>query len=93
VYWDALSTLSFIAAVTSRIRLATNVVVLGYHHPLEILKQYGTLDRLSAGRPVLARITLSSSLRSITTRPGTGRSGVRRPPASIERMLSSETLV
>lgn len=53
VYWDPLSTLSFLAAHTSRIRLATAVLVLGYHHPLEIAKQYGTLDVLSGGRVVL----------------------------------------
>ncbi|MDY6997698.1 MAG: LLM class F420-dependent oxidoreductase [Actinomycetota bacterium] len=52
-YWDPLSTLSFLAAHTSRIRLTTAVVVLGYHHPLEIAKRYGTLDRLSGGRLVL----------------------------------------
>ena len=52
-YWDLLSTLGYLAAVTSRIRLATNMVVLPYHHPLEIVKHYGTLDRLSNGRLVL----------------------------------------
>ena len=52
-YWDPLSTLAFLAAHTRRIRLATSVIVLGYHHPLEIAKRYGTLDRLSAGRLVL----------------------------------------
>ena len=48
-YWDPLATLGYLAAVTSRIRLATNVVVLGYHHPLEIAKRYGTLDQVSGG--------------------------------------------
>jgi probable F420-dependent oxidoreductase len=52
-YWDPLATLAFLAARTSRIRLATSVVVLGYHHPLEIAKRYGTLDRVSGGRLVL----------------------------------------
>jgi len=52
-YWDPLSTLGFLAAHTSRIRLATSVIVLGYHHPLEIAKRYGTLDRLSGGRLIL----------------------------------------
>lgn len=46
VYWDPLSTFGFLAADTRRIRLATAVVVLGYHHPLEIAKRYGTLDRI-----------------------------------------------
>ena len=52
-YWDPLATLAFLAARTSRIRLATNVLVLGYHHPLAIAKRYGTLDRISGGRLVL----------------------------------------
>jgi probable F420-dependent oxidoreductase len=52
-YWDALATLSFLAARTERIRLATNMVVLPYHHPLEVLKHYSTLDRLSGGRLIL----------------------------------------
>lgn len=52
-YWDPLATLSFLAARTSRIRLVTQVLVLGYHHPLAIAKRYGTLDRLSGGRLVL----------------------------------------
>lgn len=52
-YWDPVATLSFLAACTSAIRLVPSVVVLGYHHPLEIAKRYGTLDRLSAGRLTL----------------------------------------
>ncbi|MCK0175446.1 TIGR03619 family F420-dependent LLM class oxidoreductase [Mycolicibacterium sp. F2034L] len=53
VYWDPLATLSYLAARTTRIQLVTAVLVLGYHHPLEIAKRFGTLDMLSAGRLVL----------------------------------------
>jgi probable F420-dependent oxidoreductase len=52
-YWDPLATFGYLSAVTSRIRLATNVLVLGYHHPLEIAKRYGTLDQVSGGRLIL----------------------------------------
>lgn len=52
-YWDPSATLAFLAAHTSRIRLMTFVLVLGYHHPLEITKRYGTVDLLSGGRMVL----------------------------------------
>lgn len=52
-YWDPLATFGFLAARTSTIRLATFVLVLGYHHPLAIAKRYGTLDRVSDGRLVL----------------------------------------
>jgi probable F420-dependent oxidoreductase len=53
VYWDPLATFGYLAARTARIRLATQVLVLGYHHPLAIAKRYGTLDRVSGGRLVL----------------------------------------
>jgi probable F420-dependent oxidoreductase len=52
-YWDPLATFGYLAAQTERIRLATSVLVLGYHHPLAIAKRYGTLDRVSGGRLVL----------------------------------------
>lgn len=52
-YWDPLATLSYLAARTRNIRLATQVLVLGYHHPLDIAKRYGTLDRVSGGRVTL----------------------------------------
>ena len=52
-YWDPLATFGYLAAVTTRIRLVTQVLVLGYHHPLEIAKRYGTLDAVSGGRLVL----------------------------------------
>lgn len=52
-YWDPAATLGYLAAATTRIRLATSVVVLGYHHPLSIVKRFGTVDRLSGGRLVL----------------------------------------
>jgi probable F420-dependent oxidoreductase len=52
-YWDPLATFGFLAARTQTIKLATHVLVLGYHHPLEIAKRYGTLDRVSDGRLVL----------------------------------------
>jgi probable F420-dependent oxidoreductase len=52
-YWDPLATFGYLAAFTTRIHLATNVVVLGYHHPLAIAKRYGTLDQVSGGRLIL----------------------------------------
>ncbi len=52
-YWDPLATFGYLAARTTSIRLATFVLVLGYHHPLAIAKRYGTLDRVSGGRLIL----------------------------------------
>jgi probable F420-dependent oxidoreductase len=48
-----LATFGYLAARTSRIRFATHVLVLGYHHPLDIAKRYGTLDLVSGARLVL----------------------------------------
>ena len=47
------TTLSFVAASTERISLLSHVVVLGYHHPLELVKRWGTLDVASHGRVIL----------------------------------------
>jgi probable F420-dependent oxidoreductase len=52
-YWDPLATLGYVAARTTQIRLATMTLVLGYHHPLAIVKRYGTLDHVSGGRVIL----------------------------------------
>jgi probable F420-dependent oxidoreductase len=52
-YWDPLATFGYAAARTKQIRFATMTLVLGYHHPLEIVKRYGTLDHVTRGRVIL----------------------------------------
>ncbi len=52
-YWDPLATFGYLAARTQQIRFATYVLVLAYHHPLELAKRYGTLDVVSGGRVIL----------------------------------------
>jgi probable F420-dependent oxidoreductase len=52
-YWDPLATFGYLSAFTSRIRFATVVLVLPYHHPLDIAKRYGTLDQVCGGRVIL----------------------------------------
>jgi probable F420-dependent oxidoreductase len=52
-YWEPLAVFGALAAHTQRIRFATHVLVLGYHHPLAIAKRYGTLDQVSGGRVVI----------------------------------------
>jgi probable F420-dependent oxidoreductase len=50
---DPLVWFAFIAAATTRLRLATGVVLLPQHHPLLLAKQVATLDLLSGGRFLL----------------------------------------
>jgi probable F420-dependent oxidoreductase len=52
-WWDTVATLSYLAAVTERVRLLSHVYVLPYRHPLAVAKAWATLDRLSGGRAVL----------------------------------------
>src|ERR1700694_4967060 len=52
-WYEPATTLAFVAGVTERIRLLTHVLVLPYHSPFDIAKQYATLDRLSGGRVIL----------------------------------------
>ena len=52
-WYDAATTLAFLAGVTQRVRLLSHVVVLPYRHPLIVAKTYGTLDHLSGGRVIL----------------------------------------
>ena len=52
-WWDTIATLSYVAAVTERVRLLSHVYVLPYRHPLVAAKAWATLDRLSGGRAIL----------------------------------------
>jgi probable F420-dependent oxidoreductase len=47
---DPLELLAYIAAQTTRLGLATGVLVLPNHHPVVLAKRLATLDRLSGGR-------------------------------------------
>lgn len=47
---DPLELLAFLAARTTRLGLATGVLVLPNHHPVVLAKRLATLDRLSGGR-------------------------------------------
>jgi probable F420-dependent oxidoreductase len=52
-WYDPVSTLGWLAALTTRTRLMSHVAVLPLRHPLLSAKQYATLDLLSGGRLVL----------------------------------------
>src|SRR5216683_3451847 len=50
---DPLLPLAFAAAVTTKLRLATGVMILPQRHPIYVAKEVATLDVLSGGRAIL----------------------------------------
>jgi probable F420-dependent oxidoreductase len=50
---DPLLPLSYIAAITSKVKLATGVMILPQRNPLYVAKEMATLDLLSHGRTIL----------------------------------------
>ena len=53
LFYDPVVTLSYVAAVTERVRLGTTVLVLPMRHPLPLAKELATLHNLSNGRLIL----------------------------------------
>jgi alkanesulfonate monooxygenase SsuD/methylene tetrahydromethanopterin reductase-like flavin-dependent oxidoreductase (luciferase family) len=49
-WWDCLSVLSYLAARTERVQIATGVLILPYRHPVATAKAIATIDVLSGGR-------------------------------------------
>ena len=54
---DPFAALSFVAAITERLHLIPNIVVLPYRNPFVVAKTVATIDALSGGRFVLAAAT------------------------------------
>ena len=52
-YYHPMAMLSYMSATTSRVMLATSVLVLPYHNPVELAKYAATLDQMSGGRVTL----------------------------------------
>jgi probable F420-dependent oxidoreductase len=50
---DPLIWLAYVAAATTRIRLATGILILPQRNPVILAKELATLDHLSAGRTIL----------------------------------------
>jgi probable F420-dependent oxidoreductase len=47
---EPLAVLSHVAALTSRVKIGTSVVILPYRNPIVVAKTLATIDQLSAGR-------------------------------------------
>lgn len=50
---DPLIWMSYVAAATRRVKLATGIMILPQHNPVVVAKQVATLDHLSGGRVML----------------------------------------
>lgn len=53
IFFESITTLAYLAALTSRIRLGFSVLVLPYREPIATAKQLATLDTLAGGRLIL----------------------------------------
>ena len=49
-YHEALTILTAVAGSTSKVRLGTSVLVLPWHHPVQLAKRVASLDDYSGGR-------------------------------------------
>ncbi len=52
-WWDTMTTLGYLAGITTNLRLMSHVYVLPYRHPLMTAKAFLTLDEVSHGRALL----------------------------------------
>jgi probable F420-dependent oxidoreductase len=50
---EPVTLLSYVAAITSKLRLGTSVVLLPLRNPVQLAKAYSTLDCMSGGRAVM----------------------------------------
>jgi probable F420-dependent oxidoreductase len=53
LFYEPITTLTWAAAFTHRVRLGTSVLVLPWRHPLPLAKELSTLQNLSNGRLIL----------------------------------------
>jgi probable F420-dependent oxidoreductase len=51
-YLETLTVLSYVASVTTRVRLGSTVIILPYRHPIVQAKMFASLDVLSGGRVI-----------------------------------------
>lgn len=49
-FYEPISTLGWLAGVTSRIAIGTTVTIVPYRHPLETARAFANIDQLSGGR-------------------------------------------
>ena len=52
-FYEPLTTLGWLAAITTKIKIGTSVLILPYRSPLQIARAFANLDTLSGGRCIL----------------------------------------
>ncbi|HEX9197178.1 MAG TPA: LLM class flavin-dependent oxidoreductase, partial [Candidatus Bathyarchaeia archaeon] len=52
--FDSITTLAYLAAITSRVKLGISSLITAVRNPVVIAKQLATIDNLSGGRLMLA---------------------------------------
>lgn len=52
-FYESISTLSYVAGITSKVRLLVSVLAVPYRQPVVAAKQLATVDQLSAGRLIV----------------------------------------
>jgi probable F420-dependent oxidoreductase len=50
IWAEVVTSLAYLAGVTSRVRLGTSILVVPYRHPVVLAKMLATVDRVSGGR-------------------------------------------
>ncbi|MYV31393.1 LLM class flavin-dependent oxidoreductase [Rhodococcus sp. DSM 6344] len=96
--WSTLSSPDmFIAALareTRRIRFATGVIPLPYHHPLHVAERIVLLDHLTAGRAILGcgTGTYVHDMEMIGVDPGTLRAHFRAALETVQALVNGETV-
>src|SRR5258707_11759450 len=53
LFFDPVLTLTWVAAVTERVRLGTSVLGLPMRHPFPLAQEFSTLHNLFCGRPII----------------------------------------
>lgn len=52
-FFEAMTVMSYVAAMTNRIQVGAAILIVPYRHPLVLAKMLATLDELSGGRIIL----------------------------------------
>jgi probable F420-dependent oxidoreductase len=51
-FYEAVTVMSYVAAITSRVRIGAAILIVPYRHPLVLAKMLATADQLSGGRMI-----------------------------------------